>query len=370
MLKLIHISEGVRILKRSIYKRRLGIKKYEGNSIEICKQILNDCYNKNKDYFMVSAGHFSVFYCRDFGWITKSLIELGYKDKVRNTLLYALKHFKKHGRVRTTINHQGKPFDFPTYAADSLPYLLYSLSCLGDQKLTEEYKSFLESEIIYFFNYVVDKNGLVKKDKFFSSMKDHSKRKSSCYDNCMLYMMQQACKKLCLINPFEKFDYPTLIKDNFWTGKYFLDDLSGKKYIAGDANVFPFWTGVIKNKVVLEKTIDSIRKAALDNPFPLKYTFTKEGKADFKLVSMLADNYEGNSIWMHMGPLYIDIVGKVDKKLQQRYLKLYTKVINKHKNYLELFNSDGSLYRKLFYYSDEGMSWCANYLTLLNKVEL
>jgi hypothetical protein len=371
MLKIIHITEGIRIFKRVIKVKRKGIKKYNGNSIEICKKIVDDCYNKKKGYFMVSAGHFSVFYCRDFGWIVKSLIKLGYKDKVRNTLEYALRCFKKYGRVMTTINPQGKPFDFPTYAVDSLPYLLYSLSCIDDKKIVDKYKIFLENQIKYFFNYVVDKKtGLVRKDKFFSSMKDHSKRKSSCYDNCMLYMIQKSCDELSLFNPFVKFNYAKLIKENFWTGEYFLDDLSGKKYVAGDANLFPFWTGAINDKSILNKSITAIQKNKLDNPFPLKYTSTKEGKVDFKVVAMLVNNYEGNSIWMHMGPLYVDVVGKVDKKLQKKYLIKYNNLIINNQNFLEVFNSDGSFYKTLFYCSDEGMLWCANYLYLIKEVGL
>ena len=41
-----------------------------------------------------------------------------------------------------------------------------------------------------------------------------------------------------------------------------------------------------------------------------------------------------------------------------------TPVIEKYKNFLEVFNPDGSPFRSWFYYADEGMLWCANYLTL------
>ncbi len=365
MLQLIHISEGLRMFKRSIYVKKHGVKKYKGSDIEICKQILEDCYDPVRKYFKVSAGHFQTFYCRDFGWIVQSLLNLGYKEKVGNTLSYALKQFARHGKVCTSINNKGKPFDFPNYAVDSLAYLLYSLSCLGDMKLVSEYKDFLQMEVDKFFSFVVDKKtGLVRSDYFFSSMKDHSKRRSSCYDNCMLYLVQQACDKLGFVNPLEKYNYNELIIDNFWEGEYFLDDMSKKKYLAGDANVFAFWTGVIDDNKKLKKVVATIRKKGLDAPFPLRYTSKDVKGVKLRLFDLFASGYEASSVWCHMGPLYIDIVGKVDKKLQKKYLFRYKQIILKYQNFLELFEGNGEPFSSFFYYADERMSWCANYLAL------
>jgi hypothetical protein len=76
-------------------------------------------------------------------------------------------------------------------------------------------------------------------------------------------------------------------------------------------------------------------------------------------------NYEVNSIWMHIGPLYVKLVKKIDKKLAKKYIDSYTKLIEKHKNFLEVFDSKGNIYKTPFYYSDEGMLWAANYLNLI-----
>lgn len=367
----VHVTEGLRIFFRRLRVLFFGLRKYPGDSKQICEQIIQDSYNYEKNYFMVSTGHFKVFYCRDFGWITKSLIELGHRDKVKNTLAYALEQFKKYGRVRTTINPQGIPFDFPYYAVDSLPYILNSLAILNDKKLVDGYREFLNSEIDYFFKEVVDtKTGIVKKDKFFSSMKDHSQRKSSCYDNCMLYMMQKSCDALRLNNPLKNYNYKKIILSKFWTGRYFLDDLSGKRYVAGDAQVFPFWTGVVDDKKMLMKVIGTIQENNLDYPLPLKYTSFSEG-LNFHCASFLASNYEGDVLWAHMAMLYVALVGNVDPKLQRFYIDKYKCSIEKYGTYLELYNPDGTPYSTLLYHADEGMSWCANYLNLLriNKIK-
>ena len=67
---------------------------------------------------------------------------------------------------------------------------------------------------------------------------------------------------------------------------------------------------------------------------------------------------------MHLGLMYIKVVNSIDKPLAKKYIDQYTKLIEKYKNFLEVFNPDGSPFRSWFYYADEGMLWCANYLTL------
>ena len=166
-----------------------------------------------------------------------------------------------------------------------------------------------------------------------------------------------------LKNPLKKYDFKEILKDNFWTGEYFLDDLSGSKEVTGDSNVFPFWLGIFDDKKMMKKAIESIRKAKLDVPFPLKYS--SKGYLQ-KMISAkkAAKNYERDAIWAHMGLLYIHLVKKVDKKLAEKYIKQYTKVIEKHKNFLEVFGPKGEVFKTFFYHSDESMSWAANYLTL------
>mgnify|MGYP006414757199 FL=1 len=85
------------------------------------------------------------------------------------------------------------------------------------------------------------------------------------------------------------------------------------------------------------------------------------------MLGILASNYEGNAIWMQWGLLYLEVVKMVDKKLLNKYLQIYSNLIEKHGNYLEVFNPDGSIYSSPIYYCDESMIWCAGYLGLMKK---
>ncbi len=357
---IIYITEGARFFLTS-WKNRLSPQKYKGSAQEICQSIVKDCWNGR--FFQTSAINFKQFWTRDFGLCTQSLLKLKYEKEVRSTLRYALNRFKKHRQITTTITPGGKPYDFPTFAVDSLPWFIHSIKVSNFEYY--EHKQFLNWQIKKFFEKVVDeKTGLVKKNEHFSSIKDFALRKSSCYDNCMVAMLAQdlaSMKKLD--NPFRKYDYSKLIKDHFWNGEYFYDDLTKKDYVAGDANLFPFLVGVVKDEKMLRSVINRIQQNELDQPFPLKYTDSRD-KIKFVWQEMFFLDYESDAVWTHMGPLWIKLVQQVDKKLADEYRQKYKEMIEKHHGFLEVFSAESKPYSSPFYYCDRAMLWAANWLSL------
>ncbi len=354
-----YLTQGARIFASS-WKNRFFQKKYSGSAEEICRQIVKNCWNGR--FFQASTGNFRQFWTRDFGWCVKSLMELGYKKEVHQTLRYALNRFQKYKEITTTITPGGRPFDFPTYAADSLPWLIRSIKVSAFPHLL--YQKFLNQEIKKYYELVINKDiGLVKPEAHFSSIKDFARRKSSCYDNCMAAMLAKDLSGMKLENPFGKFNYPELIQRHFWNGRYFHDDLSKKDYVAGDANIFPFALSIISDQKMLHSAMSSIREAGLDEPFPLKYT---AGRKDIKFIwqEIFLRNYESSSIWTHMGPMYIKLLAQADKSRAEEYKKKYAELIEKYKNYMEIFKANGKPFSTPFYYCDSGMLWAANYLTL------
>jgi len=370
----IPFSEAWRIFLRNIKVTFKGFKKYKGSDEEICSQIIKDCFNQEKNYFMVSNGHFTEFYARDFGWCAEALIVLGHRKKAISTLDYALDIYKRHGRVEQAIMPGGRPFTFPfnRYSPDALAFLIRSLKLAKADELIKKYKSFLNQEIKRHYELVVDKEtGLVRKDKYFSSMKDYAERKSSCYDNVMTGMLAMDLKEIKILNnPFAKYDYKKLLMDNFWNGKFFIDDLLELDIVSGDANVLPFWSGLITDKRILKKALDSIRKQGLDKPFPLKYTSRRFKEHKMIYSEFLVGNYERDAIWAHVGMMYLRVAAMFDKKLAKKYLGEYKKQIIKHKNFLEVYDRNGKPFSTLFYQTDESMLWCANYLYLKKLLKL
>lgn len=368
-------------------KGEKAIHQYSGSTNSICSQIIKNCFNG--EFFQASAGNFACFYIRDFGMCIKSLLNLGYKKEAESTLSFALKTYAKQDRITTTITRDGKCVDYFNIAPDSLAFLLYSLRIAKDKQVAKdkpivntkalvlEHKLFLEKEIRRYFETIVDQStGLVKKG-YFSSIKDHAVRNSSCYDNCMLAMISREADELELENPFKKFNYHALIKTYFWSKNenkqsgYFKDDIDND-VPTGDANVFPYWCGVFdcasEDKEMAKSSIKTIKENKLDQPFPLKYSSNAKYGSFLFLPSLFAGNYEGNTIWMHLGLCYLDVIAITDRKLFKTYLNQcldkYKELIKTYKNFLEVYNHNSTPYQSLFYLCDDSMLWCSKYLDL------
>lgn len=361
-MNLIHLQEAVCMFKRYFSVKKQGFKKYTGTPEQICRQIIEECWNGT--FFQVSTGHFKAFYVRDFAYCVDGLLALGYNERVRKTLHYALHCFARNKRITTTLVHD-TPIDMFHYAPDSLPLLLRSLHVAKAFDIIETYKPFLEQEIQKYIRMVIDpRTGLVKHQKF-SSIKDHAYRRSSCYDTSMVGLLAQELQQLRLSPLLEQWNYPHILKKEYWRGNYFKDTLNSE-YIAGDANVFPYWCRVIQDKKMIRQSIAALRQERLDTPFPLKYTKDLVGKRYFPF-GLIAPNYEGNTIWLHLGLCYIDIVQQVNPQLARIYLEQYTQIINEYKTFPEVLHPWGKLYTSWGYYCDEGMLWSSYYLFLMQK---
>ncbi|MFH1133903.1 MAG: hypothetical protein V1735_05405 [Nanoarchaeota archaeon] len=355
------INEGWRIFLRRLRIGLCGYPSYEGSSDDICAAIVDRCWNGT--YFMTSAGHFREFWTRDFGLCIDALLALGHKEKVRSTLAYALDRFSRT-RLTTTINPAGKPFDFPTYAPDSLAFLLRSLARLHDRTLVDHHRPFLENEIRRFRETVLDEQGAVRKDREFSSINDHGRRRSSCYDTCMAAIVQRYARELGLDAPCET-DYPRLLKQRYWKGDRFISDL-GQGLVTGDANVFPAYCGVCSDAMA-KKALAAIRLLGLDKPMPLKYHAgrTTRGNA----YSWLAPGYERHTVWLHLGFAYLDAVAMHEPHLLKPYLDAYDLFIGKYRNFFEVVDDRLRPYHSLFYACDDSMLWAANFLKLKKLIK-
>jgi len=354
-----YLTEGPKTIFSS-WKQRFSPKAYQGSANEICTEIVKACWNGK--YFQTSAQNFTQFWVRDFGWCTKALMDLGYKEEVHKTLKYALNRFKEHHKITTTIAANERPFDFPVPAVDSLPWLIHSIRI--SRFVVYPYQNFLNKEIEKFFQtFINPQTGIVKPELHVSSIKDQAIRKSSCYDNCMVALLAKDLKSMNLYNPFDKIHYPELLKRHFWNGKFFYDDLSKPEYVAGDANLFPFALGIINDEEMLKSSLAEIHRAGLDSPYPLKYTSSRK-HVKFVWQELLMRNYESDAIWMHMGLLYVKLFKTMDKEKATEIKQKYQELIEQLHGFPKVLTADGKPYTSLFYTCDRSMLWAANYLML------
>lgn len=347
------LVDGFRILKKSFSRNRKGWKKYSGTAKEISKNIIDDCWNG--EFFQTSTGHFNQFWVRDFSHIAKSLCSLGYESEVRKTLEYSLKVYMKKGRVTSQIQPNSKAVITFGIATDTLPLYLHTFLITKNYDLID--KSFFEKQIKNFEKEIIAEDNFVRQDKYLGWMRDHYNTKSSCYSNSMLLMLKNDLDKLKIKHNIK------LTKDKFmkefWNGKYFFHDRRKENRIEGSANTYPFWCGIVKDKKIHKLAMSAIKNEGLDSPWPLKYENKRVVKDELWYLRNIMPNYEGDAIWMHLGICYLDICLKSDLK---KYLNKYEKLIIKHKNFLEVYTSEGKPYKNLIYCTDEGMSWVAGWL--------
>lgn len=363
-MKWAHLKEGWRIYKRARRVRKHGFHRYPGDARETCTQIVEDCWNGTYFQTATDHGHYCCFYMRDFGWAIESLLTLGHRDRVLATLAYALEKYADQG-LTTTITPAGKCIDVFRYSPDSVAYLVRCLEVAGAAALVTRYRDFLDAEVATCFERCFDPTtSLIRADEHWGSMKDSTNRNCSTYDNVMLAMLSRSLDALALPNPFHEYDIKGALRERLWNGEYFYDDIHAYPVVTGENNTFPYWTGVFTDPAMVRASIDSIRAAGLDDPFPLKYSNEPLGK-QLAWRKALVSDYQTHSIKTHMGALYIHVVQEVDPALARDYTARYTAWIERHGTYLENFTAAGEPLATRFYHTDEGNLWAANYLTLL-----
>jgi len=343
---LLAMDIGFKQLYRAVKCRALGPHRYKGNAAEICHQAVEGCWNGS--YFLGSAGHYSQFWLRDFGMCVPALIRLGYEKQVQTCLDNALRVYEKHNTITTGIA-LSQPLQIGYPCPDSLAWLAHAMRAAN----YTAHKKFIETKAVEYFNTTLDETGLVRKDRKFSALKGGYESQSLLYNNVMTAMLAQDLNALNFLNPFDGIDYKKIIKNAFWNGKAFKNDLITNE-VTGDANIFPYFCGIFSDKSMVKSSVQALQNMSLDKPFPLMYRKGPTG-------------YQTNTAWAQIGPIYINVVRYVDRKKADYYISQYTEQIEANHNYLELFTENGKPFAPLVppYYCDEGMIWASMFLDLI-----
>lgn len=365
---------GLRILCRDLIGK--GRKRYKGTASEICSRIIEDRWNGT--FFEGGETLFSEqFWIRDFSLNVNGIIDLGHIDKVRKNLAWALDVYEDNSAIGTTILGRRTVTDFWHYSADSLPFLLFSIRESGSSWLVEKHKDFLNREIKKYFRTLYDtQTGLVREIPF-SIPKDVIMRNRSCVAGSFMIFTQKLLDESFpeLSNLFAGRDLRNPFIDAFWNRyhRYFRNDLERDgDVVSADANIMPYWLGVIDDKKMLKSSIDSIKKEHLDEPFPIKYHsfYNQAWMRTHPVARILTPNYQGDSIWGMLAPFYIEFESRFYPEDAKRHLHVWLDLIEKYRTFVEVFEPDGKrpLGGKFGHNSETGMLWAASFPTLIEKL--
>src|ERR1700675_787458 len=127
-------NAGVRIRRQFRGHTRHG-----GNAASIVRACIEACWNGRT--FPASPGHFDMFWTRDLSFSVPSLVRLGYRDRVRESLSYALDVWtSRDHHITTTIHYFDRPGDVYEYGVDSLPLFMAALRVAGASDLVERHR--------------------------------------------------------------------------------------------------------------------------------------------------------------------------------------------------------------------------------------
>lgn len=404
-----YLHSGLRIARASFKKE----KRLQGSEHAIIENIHSIRYAESNPY-VITGGHFSQLFVRNLGIFFNALLDSRIPSTKSDwqqrqtialkTVALDLEVFRQAGKEFTTI----VPLATDRYTAlnlyarpsDSLHAIVYTLNALLDdefissifpmkvktkqqlqtqkaaQKLLKAYEKLLTDLIETYKTDLLDpKTNLVKKDLLLASARDGIKRKSSFYDNVILWNTLRLGKKLGLktATETELQHLKQRIIETFWDEKLsiFLDDLSGKKHFSADSFIV-LSTQFLNLKNANEKKymlgmVHFVKENKLDQPFPLHYSTLDEPTKLYLPVRHFAPSYMGTSIWCHWGMEYIKTLiylGKTNDKLlgdAKKHLLTYKKNIEKYGGYPEVYDKNGKLLHTRLYRSVLHNGWIINY---------
>src|SRR5512140_608939 len=100
-----------------------GHTRHAGDATSIVRACIEACWNGRT--FTASPGHFDMFWTRDLSFSVPSLLRLGHRHRVEESMGYALSVWQRRGRhITTTIHYFDRPGDVYEYGVDSLPLFM------------------------------------------------------------------------------------------------------------------------------------------------------------------------------------------------------------------------------------------------------
>ena len=348
-----------------------GHTRHPGDAGAIIRACIEACWNGGT--FTASPGHFDMFWTRDLGFSTPALVRLGEGERVHASLGYALRVWeRRRSHVTTTINYGDRPADVFAYGVDSLPLLLAALRTVGATDLIERHRAWLTAEIAAYAARVVDPaTGLVRSDRTYSAHRDTVVNRSTAYGNTMVALLAKTLAETGWFeSPFERwFDggWDRLLVERFWLGDRFGDAL-GEDRTSGEANVWPFYAGVVVDPSMLTAALRHLAANGFCDPYPLRYETARRPEHEVWFTRHALPDYQGSTVWTSLGAIYLQLLRSVDPVAAAREIARYVDWIERDGTYWEVLDGRGRPWvspRRLFI-GEESMLWSAIFLDLLD----
>jgi hypothetical protein len=361
-----------------VVRLRRGVRghtRHQGDAASIIRACIEACWNGRT--FTASPGHFDVFWTRDLSFSVPSLIRLGQGARVHASLAYALDVWtRRRSHITTTIHYFGRPGDVFEYGVDSLPLVMAAMRAAGANDLVERHRDWLAAEIAHFDERVVDgASGLVRPDRTYSAHRDTVVNRSNAYGNTMVALLAKTIAETGWFDsPFERHfdgDYGRLLVERFWDGDHFRDAL-GDDTPSGEANVWPFYAGVIADREMVAAALGFLDAHGFCDPYPLRYETARRPEREVWMTRHLLPGYQGSTVWTSLGAIYFQLLGSVDRSRAATETARYVEWIERDGTFWEVLDARGRPWTspRWLTVSEESMLWSAIFLDVLENLDM
>jgi hypothetical protein len=360
-------NSGIRV------RRQLrGHRRHEGSAEQIIRACMNACWNGRT--FTASPGHFDMFWTRDLSFSVPSLLRAGQRERVHASLAYALETWtRRRSHITTTIHYFDRPGDVYEYGIDSLPLFLAALRSADATDLVERHHDWLQAEVDRFAQLVVDpRTGLVRSDRKYSAHRDTVVNRSNAFGNTMVALLAKTLVETGWFDsPLERHfegDHGRLLLEHFWDGDHFRDAL-GEDVVSGEANVWPFYTGVISDPSIIAPALGYLRRNGFTDPYPLRYETVRRPEVEVWLTRHLLPDYQGSTVWTSLGSMYLQVLRTVDPFLAATETARYVEWIERDGTFWEVMNEHGQNWvsPRWVMIGEESMLWSSIFLDVLTQ---
>jgi hypothetical protein len=355
----------------------IGHKRHEGTAERIIRACLEDCWDGT--HYRASPGHFRQFWTRDASFSAPSLARLSpeYRRRSIRTFDWAIRTWKKRRtHVTTTIHFFDTPVDVFDYGVDCLPLLLAAMRRIGAEQLLAKHRRWLEAEVRYFAEFVVDpKTALVRPDRKYSAHRDTVVNRCNAFGNSMVALLAMTLADLGwdVPEPMRPLaDAPqSILLEHFWDTRGFFVDSIGDETPSGEGNIWPFWTGVVTDPDVLTAALTTLEERGFADPYPLKYEPSRRPEIEPLFVRTFMPDYQGATVWTSLGAMYMQLLRTIDPSQTRTEMDRYRTWIERDGTFWEVIDDmTGRPYSSSpLTHSDEAMLWSAIFLDLLEHFD-
>jgi hypothetical protein len=386
------IGMGLHVAGVRVRRALLGHHRFKGSAEDILRAGLEACWSG--EYLTASPETYRQFWTRDTGFAAPALVRLGgpWPERLLSSLTWAIRVWRDHrSHVTTTINPLFRwPVDIFDYGVDSLPLLLASLRSLTgssdpavaqrSRALAREHTGWIADEVAWFVDQVVDPTtGLVRTDRTFSAHRDTFKNGSTAYANAMVALLGRTVEETGwgpdLLSPQFRVasgvgaaDWGGLLRRHFWTGDRFRDRL-GTDITSGEANVWPFFAGLIEDRSMEAAALETLRREGYATPYPLKFEVEHRTANELLVFRLWSPDYQTTTSWTSLGSIYLSLLREIDPVGAAVDLDRMRRLIERDGTFWEVLDARGRPWRSgsRLSVSDTSMLWGAILLATLEE---